>query len=151
MPQWEKGKLLPLHELLSLTGYKSQTGKHHWFKISQQHLTTGLISSWEYESFCSSLLLQNKPSPPFQQLSDQNTASVQKALNGILIHHFLSFFFPPPPNWWILITQSTDLHRSISVFRRILCKSEEISLFCNGEETECQSDLWTFLSRQCSC
>lgn len=38
------------------------------------------------------------------------------------------------PNCWILITHSTDLHRSIPVFKRILCKAEEISLFCNGKK-----------------
>lgn len=61
---------------------------------------------------------------------------------------FCPFIYLFSPNWWLLITQSTDLHRSIPVFRRILCKAKEISLFCNGEETGCQSDLWTFLSRQ---
>lgn len=95
MPQWEKGKLLPLHELLSLTGYKSQTGKHHWFKISQQHLTTGLIWSWEYESFCSSLLLQNKPSPPFQQGSEHSISS--KSTQWYSHPSFSVLFLHPPP------------------------------------------------------
>lgn len=54
---------------------------------------------------------------------------------------FCPFIYLFSPNWWVLITQSTDLRRSIPVFRRILCEAKEISLFCKGEETGCQSDL----------
>lgn len=110
----------------------------------------GLVGRWESESFDAILLLQNKPNPLLQQLTDLSKASAQKALDDIPIRHFLSLFYLFPPKWGILITQSRGLHGSIAVFRRILCEAKEICLFCNGEEIRCQSDVWIFLSCRCS-
>lgn len=47
------------------------------------------------KAFAAVCCYKTNPAHPFSR--DQNTASVQKALSGILIHHFLSFFSTPPP------------------------------------------------------
>lgn len=74
---------------------------------------------------------QNQPAISTAELSESRESA--KKSTQFYSHPSFSLFFSPP-NWWVLITQSRDLCRSITVFRRILCEAKEISLFCNGEK-----------------
>lgn len=88
-------------------------------RIIQYHLTSGLTGSWESESFHVKFVATKHT-----QLSDQNTASVQKALNGILIHHFLPLYLFIFPKLVAIDYPVDSLHGSIPALCRILCKAK---------------------------